>query len=809
MASGRIKGITIQLDADATPLQKALGDIDKSLTNTQRKLKDIDKLLKLDPKNTELLKQKQQALKDAISQTKDRLQQLKDAQSQVSEGTAEWDALQREIIETEQKLDNLEQQYKDFGSVAKQQLQAVSEKVKEVGGKVTEFGEGMTKKVTAPIAAVGAASLAAFKSVDDGYDVMIAKTGATGEAAGELRTIMENLATSIPTDFNTAGEAVGEVATRFGVTGEALESLSGQFIKFAQLNNTDVSTSVDGVQKALAAFGLGAEDAEAYLDVLNKTGQETGISTDKLTQGLVTNGAAFQELGLDINQSTQFMGKLEKSGADSNTVLTGMKRALKNATKEGKPLNAALSDLQNTILNGTGSMDGLTAAYDLFGKSGDQIYAAVKNGTLDFNELAAAAVDAGGNINTTFEETVDPMDDFQTTLNELKILGAEVGGSLLEALKPVLEEVANVIQILKEKWDALSPETQNMIIQGALIAAAIGPIIVIVGQIITSIGAVIGVLGALLSPIGLVVAAIGGLVAAGVWLYKNWDTVKEKATAVKDWVVEKWTSLKENVSTAMSNLKETLSEKWGSIKEKASTIATLVKDNVTTAWSNLKENVSSAATTVKEKVSTAWENIKTKSSIVWEAVNSNTQLKWATIKNTVSDKVTAIKDAIYEKFLMAKEKVTSVFTSIKEAISEKIESAKEKVRNAIDTIKGFFNFSWSLPHLNLPHFSISGSFSLNPPSIPHIGVEWYKKAYDNPYLFTTPTIIGGKGFGDGPGAEFVYGYENLMRDIAQAKGGDEITINVYASEGMNIHELAQEVGQELALAQQQRAAVYA
>lgn len=809
MASGRIKGITIQLDANATPLQKALGDIDKSLTNTQRKLKDIDKLLKFDPKNTELLKQKQQALKDAVSQTKDRLQQLKDAQSQVSEGTAEWDALQREIIETEQKLDNLEQQYKDFGSVAKQQLQAVSEKVKEVGGKVTEFGEGMTKKVTAPIAAVGAASLAAFKSVDDGYDSMIAKTGATGEAAEELRTVMENLATSIPTDFQTAGEAVGEVATRFGVTGEALESLSGQFIKFAQLNNTDVSTSVDGVQKALAAFGLGAEDAEAYLDVLNKTGQETGISTDKLTQGLVTNGAAFQELGLDINQSTQFMGKLEKSGADSNTVLTGMKRALKNATKEGKPLNVALSDLQNTILNGTGSMDGLTAAYDLFGKSGDQIYAAVKNGTLDFNELAAAAVDAGGNINTTFEETVDPMDDFQTTLNELKILGAEVGGSLLEALKPVLEEVANVIQILKEKWDALSPETQNMIIQAALIAAAIGPIIVIVGQVITAIGAVIGVLGALLSPIGLVVAAIGGLVAAGVWLYKNWDTVKEKATAVKDWVVEKWTSLKETVSNAMTNLKETLSEKWDSIKEKASTIATLVKDNVTTAWSNLKENVSSAATTVKEKVSTAWENIKTKSSVVWEAVNSNTQLKWATIKNTVSDKVTAIKDAIYEKFLMAKEKVTSVFTSIKEAISEKIESAKEKVRNAIDTIKGFFNFSWSLPHLNLPHFSISGSFSLNPPSIPHIGVEWYKKAYDNPYLFTSPTIMNGRGFGDGNGAEFVYGYENLMRDIAQAKGGDEITINVYAAEGMNIHELAQEVGQELALAQQQRAAVYA
>ena len=114
MASGRIKGITIEIGGDTTKLSQALQGIDKDLRSTQSQLKDVNKLLKLDPKNVELLRQKQAGLEKSIKLTKDRLDELKKAQSQVQEGTAEWDALQREIIDTEGKLDSLEKEYKDF-----------------------------------------------------------------------------------------------------------------------------------------------------------------------------------------------------------------------------------------------------------------------------------------------------------------------------------------------------------------------------------------------------------------------------------------------------------------------------------------------------------------------------------------------------------------------------------------------------------------------------------------------------------------------------------------------------------------------
>ena len=88
--------------------------------------------------------------------------------------------------------------------------------------------------------------------------------------------------------------------------------------------------------------------------------------------------------------------------------------------------------------------------------------------------------------------------------------------------------------------------------------------------------------------------------------------------------------------------------------------------------------------------------------------------------------------------------------------------------SVIDAIVGLFDFSWELPSLKLPHFTVTGSFSLNPPSVPHLSLSWYKKAYDNPYMFDTPTVVSALGFGDGDGAEMVYGHDNLMRDIRQA-----------------------------------------
>ena len=641
-------------------------------------------------------------------------------------------------------------------------MDAVAKKVDAVGQSLQKVGTSLSKNLTAPIVAVGAASVKAFNEVDEGLDTITQKTGATGEEAEAMGEIMKNLATSIPTDFKTAGEAVGEVSTKFGVTGDELETLSGQFVKFAQLNNTDVSNSIDSVQKALSAYGLGAESAEGFLDRLNKTAQETGADVDKLSTGIVSNATAFREMGLSIDESVVFMGQLERSGANSETVLNGMRKALKNATAEGKPLDVALAELQNTILNGTDSMDGLTAAYDIFGKSGDQIYGAVKDGTINFVDLATAMTDAGNSVSDTFEGTLDPTDEFKTTMNELKVVGADVGGTLLQMVIPVIRQVGEIITKVKEAWEGLSPETQQMIIKAAGIVAAVGPVLVVIGKVVSGISSIISIgsalvaaIGAISAPVVAVVAVIGGLIAIGVALYKNWDEICAWAGRVKDKVTESWNNMKQNVSDSWNNMKQ----------------------NAANAMDAIKSKVEQNGGGIKGVLKTAVEGYVNLWKAGFEQINNLTGGKLGEALNAVSSKLNQIKNTF-----------TSVF-----------EGAKQVVSNAINYIRGLLSGELSFPHIRMPHFSISGSLSLNPPSVPHINVDWYKKAMNNPYMLNGATIFGamnGNLLGGGEaGSEMIVGTNKLMQMIAQAKGGETVINNQFTINGTDKdpQELAQEI----------------
>lgn len=768
--AANIKGITIEINGNTKPLQKELSAVNKSIKDTQRQLRDVNKLLKLDPKNTELLKQKQDLLNKAVKDVEEKLKKEKEALSQLKNGdqtpevTQKMTELERQIIADEQALKKAKKELKDFGDVGKQQAKAVNEawaktgkKLQDVGDKVKGVGDGMTKNVTAPIVATGAAALAAFNEVDAGYDTVIQKTGATGDAAQELYDIVDQLATTIPTDFATAGEAVGEVNTRFGLTGDALQELSEKFIMFAQLNGTDVTSSVDSVQKALSAFGLSADDAGALLDRLNKTGQETGVSVDTLTAGLIQNGTAFQELGLDIDQSVALMGELEKSGANGETVMQGLRKALKNAAEDGKPLNQALDELQDAIENGTDDMDGLTAAYELFGKSGDQIYGAIKNGSLDFRNLGNDASEAAGSVSETFEETLDPIDEWKTTLNQLKLTGAELGATIGQVLQPILEKVAQVVSDLRQKWQELSPEQQNMIVQIAGIVAVVGPVVAIIGSIISAVGtlmtaisAIAGVLGVAASTVGIVIVAITAIIAIIVLCITHWDKIKETVANVTNAIKDYVTQLKEKVQQKFEEIKQQISQKIDA-----------VKSDMASKWNQIKSDVSNKVSGIKSDVVAKWEQIK----------------------SDVGNKVVSMKNDVIGKINEWKSSITDKLNDIKSKFTEKFDDIKSKVKGVVDDIKGFFEgMKLKIPKPELPalpHFSLSGEFSLNPPSVPHLSVDWYKKAMDMPYMFTTPTVMqtpyGAIGAGEA-GHEIMYGKQALMRDIANASSANNANL---------------------------------
>ena len=736
--AGNIKGITIEIGGNATPLQKALSGVNKSIKDTQKQLKEVDKLLKVDPKNVELLRQKQDLLNKAVSETKEKLDKEKEAlkqlaaQDQTPEVTDKMNQLKRAIAEDEQALKSANKELKQFGSVGKQEAMATAKqfeetgkKIQEVGKKISEVGAGLTTHVTAPIVAVGAASMAAFNEVDSAYDTVIKKTGATGEAAQGLYDIVDNLATSIPTDFETAANAVGEVNTRFGLTGDELEELSGQFIKFAELNGTDVSNSIDVVQSAMAAFGLEAEDAADVLDILNKAGQDTGVPLDQLAASLTANGTALQEMGFGINESVGFLANLDKSGVDSASVMTGLKKALQNATKDGKSMGDALAELQAEMENTDSDTEAAQKAMELFGnKAGPAIAKAVRDGRLSFDELSATVSDWGDSVNTTFEETLDPIDQWQITMNDLKLAGAEVGSVIGELLAPMLQKAADVIRDLKQKWDELSPGTQQAIVAAAGVLAVVGPIVALVGSLVTGIGGLITSVGAIATALGVSVGVIGGvvvgitaLIAVIVYCITHWDELKAK-------VKEVWGA----ITTYVTNLKEDVSAKWNEIKQD-----------------------------IADKI---------------QSIKTDLQEKWAQIKSDAIQKITDMKNDAIQKFV-----------DLKDGIKKKIEE-----------IKGFFtNLKLKIPKPELPSLP---SFSLKTASKTILGkeitypvgfdIDWNAIAMNTPKLFTSPTVMqtpyGMLGAGEA-GHEIMYGYNNLMRDIqnATAANNDSLLDGMYSA----------------------------
>jgi TP901 family phage tail tape measure protein len=636
MAVKGIKGINVEIGGNTTGLQKALGEVNSKSKDLQSELKQVDKLLKFDPKNTELLAQKQKLLADAVETSGQKLKTLKDTQSQVEAqfksgaiGEEQYRAFQREIIKAEEDLKSLKDEAKNFGTVFSNQLKQAGEDLKDVGGKITDVGKGMSVGVTAPILGIAAASQVAFNEVDAALDTIVTKTGATGDAMEGLQESFNNVYSSIPADAQTVGDAIGEVNTQFGLMGEELEDVSGYAVKFAEINGQDVTTAITDSKAAMEAFGMSAKDIPSIMDAVTKTAQNTGVATDQLFGAVIKGAPQLKSLGLDFAQSAELIGRFEQKGIDSSKALSYLSKAQVTWAKDGKTMSEGLDELVTKIQSSNSETEKLTLASEAFGTKGASVMLdAIERGALSFDDFAGAAENAAGSVGTTFEGTLDPVDQATIAMNNLKIAGSDLSTTIQGTMAPILEGLVETIQSLTQ-WFTNLPEgmKQTIVIIGGLLAA-IGPVLIIVGQMMTGLGSLIaigsklapiisGVSGAmkalnlvmLANPIGIVIAAIAALI--GIFAYL-WSTNED----FRNFWIEAWTNISEFFTETlngiisagteiMTNLSNMFSSGLQAVKDLFSSLKDGVINIFTSLTSGVRSKISGIVTTIKDGLQSA------------------------------------------------------------------------------------------------------------------------------------------------------------------------------------------------------------
>lgn len=740
MAKGKIAGITIEIGGDATKLDKALEGVNKKTRDTQKELKEVNRLLKLDPKNTELLAQKQKMLAESIDGTKEKLNILKDAEKQVQQqfengevSEEQYRALQREIIATEQQLKNLKRQAEDSNGAL--------DKIGEVAGKVGEKSEAIGKKmlpVTAGITAVGTAAVASFNEIDEGYDTIITKTGASGEALDGLTDSMNNVFGELPTDAETAGIAIGEVNTRFGVTGETLEGLSKQFIEFAEINGTDLNGAIDSVDAIMTKFNVDASETPSVLGLLTKAGQDTGISMDTLQNTLQTNGATLKEMGLDLTGSVNLLAQFESSGVDASTAMAGLKKAQQNATAEGKTLKDALSETIDKIKNAGSETDALQAATELFGKKGAaEMTQAIREGRFSVEDLTGSLDDYKTTVEDTFNATLDPPDKAKVALNNLKIAGADLGETLLNTVTPILEKVVDKVKEFTAWFSNLSDSQKETIVKIAAVVAAVGPALIIFGKVTTGISKICGLasklggllkgapalMGVLSNPVTIVIALITAAVTAIVLLWNNCEgfrnAVKNILSAIVGFFQDAWDKIqtawaaaqpyfemiKEGIKTAFSVIAEILIAPF----RIAWFLITSIWDIATTYFQNVWIGIQTVFSVVGQIIGGFFESAWIITKGVWDVVVLYFQTIWSNIQAVFSvvatvlggffqaawTTITTIWDVATGYFQMIWSVIQGIFSVVQSVLSGDFSGAWEAIKGIWSAVTGWFGQVWS------------------------------------------------------------------------------------------------------------------
>lgn len=670
-------------------------------------------------------------------------QQLSLTKSEYGENSVEANKLEKTLNETKTSYNNLQNEMEGLASSSassKASLEEANSLLK--ADLLMEFGDQLGE-LSQKLIDFGQQSLDAFLEVDEGMDIIVTKTGATGSALEEMTDIAKTLATELPTDFNTAGSAVGELNTQFGLTGDALKSASTQLIQFSEINGSDVTSSAISAKQAIEAYGLEATDLSSVLDTVTYTSQATGVGVQELMDKAVAGAPQIKALGLSFDEGVTLMGQFEKAGVDSSAALSSLSKAAVKYAGDGLTLQEGLAGTIGQIKASTSETEALSLASEIFGsKAAPRMVDAIKRGALSFEDLAGTADKAAGIVTRTYEGTLDPIDKFTTAQNTAKLAMAEIGDAIAATLAPILEILASLLQAVATWFSGLSePVKQFIVIVGSLVAALglVLPIFIALQAAAMAMGTTImGMITAAAPIVGIILGVIAVVALLVVGIQQLWQHHEGFRTAVTEiwnaiyaflsviiqqissfvmsiwgtlttWWTENqqlilkaantvWTAISTVIQTIMTILGPYLQASWENIKLIITTAWDIIKVVVETAINVLLGIIkavmriitgdwSGTWETIKQVVSTVWEAIKSLISIVLNAIAQFISNSWNGIKSTISSILSSISSTVSSIWNGMKATISGVLSGISSAVSSVWNGVKSTITNAINGAK--------------------------------------------------------------------------------------------------------------------------
>lgn len=649
------------------------------------------------------------------------------------------------------------------------------------------------------------------------------KIDEASEALDQITSEAGETASTLGSKFEAAGSKVTAMGKAFAPVSLAAGAAGGLLLKGAK----DTAAYTDNIDKMSQKLGISRKAYQEWDYILSQNGasidsMKMGMksltsSLDKVSQSGSTAGTAFERLGISYDQ---LQGKSQEEVFEMTiTALQGVQDETERAALANQLFGRSGQELAPLLNAGAGSVEELKQkAHELGLVLDDETIDAGVNMTDALDTMHRAFMTIGAGIASAVMPLITQFADY---------VSAHMP-AITEKIKGLVDKFNNLSPTMKKIIALILPITAAI----SPVLIIVGKIITGIGKLIGTITKVAGAMSKLFSflmanPIVLVIVGIVALVAAFIYLWNHsekfrkfwinlwnsiknivitvWNAIKTTVTTIvnaikavieaifnavkayfttvfniyKTIFTTAWNVIRTVVTTVVNAIRTVIVTVWNAIKTVITTILNGIKTVVTSIWNGIRTAVSSAVNAIRTVIVTVFNAIKSTISTILNGIKSTIISVWNSIRSGVSNAINGVKSVVSSGFNAIKSTASRVWNGIKSAIINPISAAKDKVSSIISAIKNMFPLSVGkiFSNLKIPHIKVSGGSAPwgigGKGSAPKISVDWYKKAMDNPYMFTSPTIFdykpvsGAKVAGEA-GDEMMYGHENLMNDIRTA-----------------------------------------